>query len=61
MALQLLVDEDTQPRRLLQLLLDAGHVVSVSDQDLEGAKDVAVMRRPGVGTSPSDAERMRSP
>ena len=46
MAIQLLVDEDTQSRRLLQLLLDAGHdVVTVSDEGLEGSPDDAVLDR----------------
>jgi len=46
LALQLLVDEDTQSRRLVQLLVDAGHdVVSVSDEELEGVSDEVVLDR----------------
>lgn len=41
--MKLLVDEDTQARRLIDLLKEAGHdVVSIADLDLNGVPDADV-------------------
>lgn len=46
MSLKLLVDEDSQSRRLVRLLREAGHdVLTANEAGLQGAVDPAVLER----------------